>query len=188
MLHPGRADLQQVVLVDRSDIEVGVEERATAHLEGLLHRAVSVFLFDPAGRVLLQKRSRDKSVFGGKWANSCCTHPRPGEDVAAAAERRVREELGIDVPLVRVGSFIYEATDDESGQKEHEFDHVLVGVTSLTPDPDPVEIEEIRWLDLGVLRETADDPMFAPWLGHALRAFPDLGAGLGDDGRPHRQD
>mgnify|MGYP000919705071 CR=1 FL=1 len=83
-----------------------------------------MFVFDSQGRILLQRRADTKYHFGGLWTNSCCGHPRPGEPVATAASRRLREEMGIDVVLEAVASFIYRASDPESGLTEHELDHV----------------------------------------------------------------
>src|SRR5687767_11187246 len=89
-----------LVLVDEHDRPLGTAEKLAAHQRGgTLHRAFSVFLFNDAGRMLLQQRAAGKYHFGGLWTNACCSHPRPGEAVEDAARRRVREELGVDVPL-----------------------------------------------------------------------------------------
>lgn len=166
--------MEQVVLVDVTGTPIGVEERLTAHREGHLHLAISAFVFDDTGRVLLQRRAPTKELFSGRWANTCCTHPRPGEGVVEAAERRLREELGLEVALTDVGSFTYEANDPDSGLTEHEFDHVLVGVTDQEPTPNPAEVDGLRWVNLDELRVVANEPQYAPWLGPALRELPDL--------------
>lgn len=104
--------MEQVILVDERDRALGVEEKLRAHRDGgMLHRAFSIFIRDPAGRVLLQLRSRRKYHFGGLWTNACCGHPRPGEATDRAAHRRLREELGFDVPLSEVSAFVYRAED-----------------------------------------------------------------------------
>ena len=98
-----------VILVDSQDQEVGQFAKIEAHKQGLLHRAISVCVVDPQGRMLLQRRARDKYHSGGLWTNACCTHPRPGESVAEAAERRLREELGVTCELDWVLSTHYQA-------------------------------------------------------------------------------
>ena len=89
----------QVVLVDTDDREIGTMAKTRAHYEGKLHRAFSIFLFNSQGRLLLQRRAEDKYHSGGLWTNSCCSHPRPGEPIAQAAARRLKEELGFSCDL-----------------------------------------------------------------------------------------
>ena len=114
------------------------------HPPGRLHIAVSVQLITFGGQWLLQRRSRGKALFAGKWANSCCTHPYPSEPPVVAAARRLAEELGVEaVPLFPARTFTYRATDPVSGLVEHEHDHIFVGITDLATVPDPSEIEEL---------------------------------------------
>lgn len=133
-----------VVLVDERDGERGVSPKLEAHREGRLHRAFSVFVFDPSGRLLLQRRARGKYHSAGLWSNTCCGHPRPGELLIKAAHRRLREEMGIDCLLRPAFDFTYRA-ELENGLIEHEYDHVFVGRFAGTPAPDPDEVAEWRW-------------------------------------------
>jgi isopentenyl-diphosphate delta-isomerase len=161
---------EEVVLVDGEDRELGVASKLKAHQEGQLHRAFSVLVFDSSGALLLQRRSAVKYHSAGLWSNSCCGHPRPGEALQAAAERRLREELGLDVTLHHDFSFIYEAAL-EGGMHEHELDHVFVGYSDATPVPDPGEVSEWRRESLEVLlREmTADPAAFTAWFHILMR-------------------
>jgi len=134
---------ERVVLVDNEDREVGVASKLDAHQQGQLHRAFSVLVFDASGDMLLQRRAAVKYHSAGLWSNSCCGHPRPGEDLRSAAERRLREELGLDVALQHDFSFIYQAAL-EGGMHEHELDHVFVGRSDAEPVPDPAEVSEYR--------------------------------------------
>ena len=83
---------EQVVLVDEKDAEIGLMPKQEAHEKGLLHRAFSVFIFNTRGEILLQQRASSKYHSPGLWSNSCCSHPREGEQVSAAAVRRLKEE------------------------------------------------------------------------------------------------
>src|ERR1700680_2875561 len=79
---PAAAPGEAVILVDERDQPVGVESKLAAHQNGgKLHRAFSVFIFNGAGQMLLQRRSLRKYHFGGLWTNACCSHPRPGQPV-----------------------------------------------------------------------------------------------------------
>lgn len=160
-----------VELVDGFGTPIGSATVDEAHREpGLLHRAFSVFLRDAAdGRVLVQRRAAVKTRFPLRWANSCCGHPLPGEDVAVAAGRRLAEELGVSgVSLTPVGVYTYRAADPSTGRVEHEYDHVLLGElpsgVRLTPDPD--EVADLRWVPVPALRASieADARSYAPWL------------------------
>src|SRR5688572_12077294 len=114
--------MEQVILVDENDKEIGTLEKIEAHRKGLLHRAFSVLLFNSKGELLLQKRSSKKYHSAGLWTNTCCSHPKPGESVKEAASRRLQEEMGVNSNPEFAYSFIYK-TELENGLIEHEFDH-----------------------------------------------------------------
>lgn len=132
-----------VVLVDARDRALGTAEKLDAHRRGLLHRAFSVFAFDAAGRLILQRRAAGKYHGAGLWTNACCSHPGPGEPVAAAASRRLREEMGFSAELRPAFAFLYRA-EVGGGLVENEYDHVLLGRCDARPEPDPAEVDEWR--------------------------------------------
>jgi isopentenyl-diphosphate Delta-isomerase len=168
---------EQVILVDEHDREIGVREKLAAHENGgIRHRAFSVFIIDPAGRWLLQRRAAGKYHFPDLWTNACCSHPRPGEDTAAAAHRRLREELGFDCPLVERFQFEYKATSAAEGLTEHELDHVFTGEHGGGVAPDPAEVGAVRWVDPAALeREVRDHPeTFTPWFKIALERVREM--------------
>jgi len=156
---------ERVILVDAEDRELGTAEKLDAHVRGLLHRAVSVLLFDARGRTLLQRRAAGKYHSAGLWANACCSHPRPGEDAPVAARRRLVEELGIDVPLVHALTFTYRAPVG-GGLIEHELDHVFTGRFQGEPRPAPDEVEAWEWRDAARLpgEVSAEPERYAAWL------------------------
>jgi isopentenyl-diphosphate delta-isomerase len=159
-----------VELVDADGAAIGSVTVDEAHqAPGQRHRAFSVFLRDSSGRVLLQQRAAGKTRFPLRWANTCCGHPWPGEDVTAAGARRLVEEVGIGgVALDEIGVYSYYAEDPTTGRVEYEYDHVLLGDMpagrNLLPDPD--EVADLRWVDIPELcAAIADDPRsYAPWL------------------------
>ena len=156
--------MERVVLVDEQDRCIGSEEKLKAHRDGVLHRAFSVFVFSSRGELLLQRRTLGKYHSGGLWTNTCCSHPRLGEDVETAAARRLSEEMGIRCPLEKAFDFVYRAqVADEL--VEHEFDHVFVGVFDGEIHPDPSEVMETRWLAPAALREelARDASAYTPW-------------------------
>ena len=162
---------EYVILVDTNDSPIGVAAKIEAHQHPpKLHRAFSVFIFDSAGRMLLQRRASTKYHFGGLWTNACCSHPQPGEDTLAAAGRRLLAEMGIEVSLTERLSFVYHAEDPSTGLVEWEFDHVFAGTFDGAPNPSAVEVDEWRWVDSSDLaREVRDQSeRFTPWFLIAL--------------------
>jgi isopentenyl-diphosphate delta-isomerase len=165
----------RVELVDEGGTPIGACSVVEAHSPpGRLHRAFSVLLFDADGRMLMQRRALDKSRFPGRWTNTCCSHPAPGDDLVTSARERVADELGLQVGELReVGSFVYRAADEESDAVEHEYDHVLVGECAPDAQPtlDPSEIHSVRWMSrdevLAGMREAPD--RYSPWLPGVLR-------------------
>ena len=161
-----------VILVDEQDNPIGTAEKLEAHRQNLCHRAFSVFIcrFRPELEILLQQRASDKYHSPNLWTNTCCSHPRPGEDTIEAGQRRLKEEMGIESSLKSLGSFHYIAHFD-NGLTENEVDHVLVGMTDLdTFQPNPAEARAWRWVAVSELKkEMAQRPGdFTPWLARAL--------------------
>ncbi len=162
---PGGVSEEEVVLVDSQGKPTGTEPKLRAHQgDGKLHRAISVLVFDSQGRMLIQRRAEDKYHSGGEWANTCCSHPKPGEEIEAAAHRRLGEEMGFDCELREVFDFTYRIGVGTK-MTEHEYDHVFVGKFSGEPHPDPREVSEYRWVPLETLFSDvrANSAEYAPW-------------------------
>ncbi len=136
---------EHVILVDEADRETGVAEKLDAHRRGVLHRAFSVMIWDRFGRLLLQKRHIGKYHSGGLWTNSCCGHPRPGEDVATAASRRLTEEMGFGCGLQPLGTMHYRAELDH-GLIEHELVHIFRGRYDGAIHAHPAECDGYDWV------------------------------------------
>lgn len=156
--------MEQVVLVNECDEEMGLMEKMEAHEKALLHRAFSVFVFNQKGELLLQQRALDKYHSGGLWTNTCCSHPRPNELVADAASRRLREEMGFETPLEKVFDFIYQASFD-NGLTEHEFDHVFVGYYDGPIHVNPAEVNDYTFRSMESIQDSLiqHDGLFTAW-------------------------
>jgi isopentenyl-diphosphate delta-isomerase type 1 len=82
------------IVNDRDEV-IGQERRAVVHVTGLWHRAVHILVFNATGQVFLQKRSMSKDMSPGLWDSSCSGHVDAGEAYDQAAQRELREELGV---------------------------------------------------------------------------------------------
>jgi isopentenyl-diphosphate delta-isomerase len=155
---------EQVILVDERDNAIGTMGKMEAHQKGLLHRAFSVFIFTHEGQMLLQQRAQEKYHSGSLWTNACCSHPRAGETVEQAAERRLHEEMGLSCHLEHQFAFIYRAELD-GDLIEHELDHVIFGTTDQKPVLNKKEAQSWRYIGLDELEQeiTSDPDSFTSW-------------------------
>ena len=164
--------IEKVILVDENDNQVGVMPKLEAHQKGLLHRAFSIFIFNSKYELLLQKRASSKYHSGGLWTNTCCSHPREGEDILDAAKRRLFEEMGIETSLRKVHDFIYKAELDND-LTEHEFDHVLYGIYNEDPIINKDEADDFKWIDMDSLNEDikTNGDNYTTWFKIAFEYF-----------------
>jgi isopentenyl-diphosphate delta-isomerase len=154
-----------VALVNENDVMCGTMDKLAAHRSGKLHRALSVFIFNTNGELLLQQRAFGKYHSGGLWSNTCCSHPLPGEKTANAASRRLQEEMGMNCELTYAFHFTYRA-DMGNGFIEHEYDHVFMGISDELPILNREEAADFKYMaiaDLG--KELNDHPEnYSQWL------------------------
>lgn len=159
------SEAEELILVDENDDETGYMSKAECHDgAGKRHRAFSVFLFNDAGELLLQQRSQLKRLWPGFWSNTCCSHPRKGESMPIATQRRLYDELHVESTLEFVYKFAYQAEFGEAGS-ENELCHVYLGRAGSDVEPNEHEIDAIRYLSTRELtKEFESQPQsFTPW-------------------------
>ncbi len=163
--------IEQVILVDQNDKQIGVMEKMEAHRQGLMHRAFSIFLINDNTEILLQQRALNKYHSGGLWTNACCSHPKPGESTDQAAERRLREEMGVVCDLNPIFHFSYKSLDN--GLTEHEFDHVYLGKFNGIPVVNEHEVSDWKYLSIPVIQKDLESKpqVYTSWF---KIAFPKL--------------
>lgn len=157
--------MEDVILVDLNDNVIGTMPKMEAHLQGKLHRAFSVFIFNTRGELLLQQRAIEKYHSGGKWTNTCCSHPRLGEETIDAANRRLLEEMGMQCDINYVFNFTYKANMMD-GIFEHEYDHVFFGISDELPVIEPTEVAAYRYMSMDALKLDIDThpERYTAWL------------------------
>lgn len=164
----------QVILVDRNDVQIGTMSKLDVHQKGWLHRAFSIFIFNSEGEMLLQQRALDKYHSAGLWSNTCCSHPSPGEVMDVAAQRRLAEEMGISCKIVPAFSFTYKA-NFKNGLIEHEFDHVYIGVSDEVPILNRAEVNDWKYIQVSVLVDDIkkNPSQYSEWLKECLEKVID---------------
>jgi isopentenyl-diphosphate delta-isomerase len=159
------SEAERLILVDENDQQLGFDSKGSCHDgEGQLHRAFSLFIFNSANELLLQKRSARKRLWPDFWSNSCCSHPREGESMAVATARRLKQELGLGCPLQYLYKFQYHARFRDLGS-ERELCWVYIGRSDDPVHTNVNEISDWRFVkpdDLNdEIRRHAD--RFTPW-------------------------
>ncbi|MEC5320833.1 isopentenyl-diphosphate Delta-isomerase [Brenneria populi subsp. brevivirga] len=165
--------MTDVILVDENDRPTGTMEKLAAHEKGVLHRAVTVYIFNSRRQLLLQRRAEGKYHCGGLWSNTCCGHPLPGEETPEAARRRLYQEMGLRCPLTPMFTLTYRLPL-ENGLIEHEVGHVYFGLTDDPPQADPEEAAGFQYLSLQQIgrRIAAAPQAFTPWFRLTFARIP----------------
>ena len=164
-----------VILVSPEDSPVGYMEKIEAHQKGLLHRAISVFIFNERKEMLIQRRALSKYHTPGIWSNTACSHPRKNETVMEAAGRRLFEEMGLKTPLYYGFKFLYKA-EFSNGLIEHELDHVFYGFSNEKPFLNSSEVCDYKYLDQGNIEKMIfqQPEIFSPWFKLTYKKVFDL--------------
>lgn len=161
-----------LITVNEQDEYLGTIEKLAAHKEGILHRAFSIFLMNDKDELLLQQRAHNKYHSGSLWTNSCCSHPKPGEDTLKAAHRRLQEEMGIATELHPLFELRYTAAVG-NGLVENEYDHIFTGIYNGEVIINKEEVCDYRWLSLPeIMEEMRVAPQrFTRWFTIALPGY-----------------
>jgi isopentenyl-diphosphate delta-isomerase len=138
---------EEVILVNELDEPIGLMPKLEAHQKAVLHRAFSVFVLNDQNEIMLQQRAHHKYHSPLLWTNTCCSHQRNGETNIEAGSRRLFEEMGFQTDLKELFHFIYKAPFD-NGLTEHELDHVMIGYYNCSPNINPEEVEDWKWMKI----------------------------------------
>lgn len=168
----GEQKEQLLIVCNQYGKKLGLATRLECHQgKGITHLAFMAFLKNKEGKIILTKRSKNKSLWSGFWDAAVVSHVLSGETPQIAAARRSREELGIDIKFKDLGAFYYQAGHGKGS--ENEYCHVLTGSTLENIHPNPVEIDQVILINLEDL--TADIKInpgkYTPWLKKAISKF-----------------
>lgn len=164
----------EVILVDSLDRPTGKMEKMEVHEKGLLHRAVTVYVFNSDHQLLLQRRASGKYHCAGLWSNTTCGHPYPQESTQRAAERRLEEEMGLRLTLQPMFELSYNLPLS-NGLTEHEYGHVYFAISNARPEINPEEADEWRYSSLAdIQHEMQVAPQrFTPWFLLTFSRIPE---------------
>lgn len=140
--------MEEVVLIDEQNNQIGTMPKTEVHSGHTpLHRGFSIFIFNSKCELLLQQRALSKKTFPGVWSNSCCGHPNSQETPEQAANRRVKEELGISLGRIYMILPHYRYRTEMNGIWENEICPVMIAFYDGEINVNPDEVEAIEWID-----------------------------------------
>jgi isopentenyl-diphosphate delta-isomerase len=160
----GAAEL--VVLLDPAGAPVGQADKASVHdAPAPYHLAFSCYAFDRSGALLVTRRALAKRTWPGVWSNSCCGHPAPGEPLAAAVRRRLRDELGLEPAALRLALADFSYRARQGAVEEHELCPTFLCRVGGDPTPAPGEVAAWRWQPWATFLADARRPGggLSPW-------------------------
>jgi isopentenyl-diphosphate Delta-isomerase len=160
-----------LILVDSNDSVVGHVTKKDCHSgNGLLHRAFSIFVFNSNNELLIQKRSMEKPLWPLFWSNSVCSHPRKGENYEKAVQRRLLDEIGMQLPVEFLFKFQYQAHYKRLGS-ENELCSVYVGKSDNLPNINRNEIADWTFISIDSLQTDIDarPQQYTPWFKTELK-------------------
>lgn len=146
--------------------------KSEAHLNGLFHQTIHVWLYTDDKKVLLQKRASVKKVFPNLWDVSAAGHIGAGERIEVAAIREVQEEIGITIKetdLQKIG-FRKDEIVHPNGILDNEFKHIFLcklnkSIEQLTMQPE--EVDDLQLFDISILKDSTKHGRFmVPNMNH----------------------
>jgi len=165
--------MEKLLLVNKKDKIIGFETKEKCHQgKGILHRAFSVYIFNNKGQLLIQQRSKFKPLWPLYWANTCCSHPRKGEEYIKAGERRLKEEFGFTCTLKMIDKFQYQAEYKNAGS-ENEMCAILIGEYNGKIKANPKEVANWKWVNINKLQNhiKKNPNKYTPWLKIGLKRY-----------------
>lgn len=163
-------DKNEIILVDENDNQIWTWEKLEVHEKWILHRAFSIFIFNSKNELLLQQRAKEKYHSWWLWTNTVCSHPKPWENLIDSAKKRITEEMGFSTDIKEVFSFVYKS-EYENWLTEHEYDHVFIWYYDNSPNPNPSEVMDYKWIKIEDLKKDIEKnpDNYTSWLKIILK-------------------
>jgi len=142
-----------VIIVEDNGLQVGIVDKEIAHQAGILHRSFGVFIINPLGQMLVSKKASSAAHCAGLWRHACSSHPKPDEATKEAAQRKLKENMGLECELIEAYPFIYHPDEhpkknDHIDPCEYSYAHLFIGISPTEPILNQKELEMYKWIDL----------------------------------------
>jgi isopentenyl-diphosphate delta-isomerase type 1 len=138
-------------VVNEDDKVIGKATREECHSNPrLIHRSIYIFVLNDQNEVFIQKRSMSKDLYPGYYTGSATGHVDYGETYDSAAKRELKEELGIEAPLQKLGKFI------SSSEFEREISALYLCRFNGSVKFNPQEITEGAYMSIDEIKRNLD--------------------------------
>jgi len=127
--------------------------------EGFYRLVVHVCIFDPEGRMLIQQRQPFKRGWSNLWDITVGGCAVAGDSSRSAAEREMREELGLSIDLTDVRPTM--TIHWENGFDDYYVLTRPVDLSSLKLQYE--EVQQVRWATLEEILQMIDNGQFIPY-------------------------
>ncbi|WP_298549005.1 NUDIX domain-containing protein [uncultured Aquimarina sp.] len=150
-------------ILDRDGKQTGeVRLKSEAHRLGMYHASVHIWFYTMNGKVLLQKRAKDKDTFPDLWDISVAGHIGTGETIENSALREIDEEIGLSInekQLDFIGTYLSEKQPSPN-MFDNEFNYIFlselkVSIEELTLQKE--EVSEIKLMPIKLLTNHIQD-------------------------------
>lgn len=177
--------LTKLIIVNKDDQVLGYKNKDECHaVNGILHRAYSIYIFNSKQELLIQQRSKDKNLWPFYWSNSCCSHPTislstsGSESLLKQAQQRLSEEFGFTTKLKFLYKFNYKAQYKKIGS-ETELCYVLLGKYNGVVKPNHKEIADFKWVNIDWLKKDIkqSSAKYTPWFKLEIKEISKRNAG-----------
>lgn len=134
---------------------------------GEYHIVAHVIIFDEEGRMLIQKRSRDKDDYPSYWAFSVGGSALSGENSYETVIRETKEEIGLDLYDVSPRPFFTLNFCD--GFDDYFFAKVKGGIDTSALTLQKEEVEEVKMADFEEVMNLKKDGLFVPYMDEIIQ-------------------
>lgn len=153
-------------IVDEDGHIIGSASRSECHSGSkLLHPVVHLHVFDPEGRLYLQRRPDWKDIQPGRWDTAVGGHIDLGETPLEALSREASEEIGLSAFMPEmIARYVFES------DREKELVHVWKTVTDspLTPSE---ELAGGRFWTMAEIEANLGKSVFTPNFENEFKIF-----------------
>lgn len=149
--------------------------RGQAYPEGTYHLAVEICVFNSRGKVLIQQRQTFKEGYPGLWTLSAGGSAVAGELSWQAAQRELKEELGIDVDFSALRPHITEHFDEGFNDIYIIIRDVELADLHLQEE----EVKDARWATQEEILHMIETGEFLPYRPALIPLLFDLQNGFG---------
>ncbi|SRR6266516_1430479 len=124
-------------IVNEEDVIIGQATKEDVAAHNLICRVCFIMLVNSRGELLLHQRSANKRAYPLYWSGAAAGHVISGESYQDAAQREMKEEIGVEADLEFIGKFF--------SKDDREMVGVFLGYYDGPIEIEPMEVEQVDY-------------------------------------------